>query len=778
MWGCDGDPIALCPYAMNVCQDIGTPNLANIMNDNKWHHFAFTYDGTTGKLYLDGNMLSSKVLTVATANTELTFGYFSWTSADPNGITTFKGYLSESLIIDSALSLIEVQQLFLPKLPTIPNSNNPVTNMNATSYTWTCAAGYVGSSMTMTLNTSDNSWVTTGGPMNCQLPTPTSTSSSTISPTSSSTATGSSKSTISSTASSTGSASSTATSTSKICSAAACQIQIISASYGMSCSSSFLNNFLLIAKYVCNEQALADSSSCAIKPYSCASDGACGSSNWCASYESNKNLCMGPGDIAPNCAKDFRLTYKCSDNGTIFTAPYSYGEAKLQNPVIISCPSNTISSSATGTVSSSSSATSTASAISTVSTTCTLSAASTGTATSTISAPPIASYTSTIKTTATSTSSASTILAVSLSSSGTNTNTHTESVSSTSTNSVSSTGTNTNSVSRTGTGTATDSNIFIIAETSSKTTASSTGTATSSSTCIVSSTSTSTASSTSTIMSSVMSPSTKQISSSIPQKWVSFFITFRGNNPGVLMSDASFVCALRTAFSKLSAVPLYSVRLVGITTVTGESYPVLVSQVEGICNSRILLDSRTRLSHVRQLQSLSSLSAEVSIDVLKTVLSITNSELVVRSTITTAFEKNISLIDHLFLPVTSAACTAQGIPSNLCPNPPSIVILLSTPDNSMDSQSEAVGNNSFIVGVITGTFVGVIFMLLIWLLVWYFKKVKHSKSKTSTESPALTIRHITLPLATPREELNAQIKYTSPTARKFEVRTVFEPVRT
>ena len=302
------------------------------------------------------------------------------------------------------------------------------------------------------------------------------------------------------------------------------------------------------------------------------------------------------------------------------------------------------------------------------------------------------------------------------------------------TSSFSSTSTATSSSSSTSTATSSSSSTSTATSSSSST---STATSSSSSTSTTSSTSTATGSATSTI--------TKQIVSSLPYKWVSYFFTFHGNSPAALMSDSNFVCTVRIAFATIAVVPINSVRLVGIKSDTGESYPILTSQVDGVCHARILFNKDSIISFpIRQLQSVSSLSVEISIDVSKTTLSIIDPESVIRSTIKTAFEKNFTLIDNLFLPVTLAACTAQGIPSTLCPNPPSLVIMASTNINNIpDYRSETVSDSSFIMGIIIGSVVavvsiGLILMFLI-LIVRCFNKSKSSSIKTSKVSPDVMV---------------------------------------
>jgi Concanavalin A-like lectin/glucanases superfamily len=73
---------------------------------NTWHHYAYTCDGTTHRLYIDGTLLASSTVvpqTAAVAN--LQFGH--WTG----GQEYFSGQLDDVRIYTRALSATEVQAL-------------------------------------------------------------------------------------------------------------------------------------------------------------------------------------------------------------------------------------------------------------------------------------------------------------------------------------------------------------------------------------------------------------------------------------------------------------------------------------------------------------------------------------------------------------------------------------------------------------------------------------------------------------------------------------------
>jgi hypothetical protein len=232
------------------------------------------------------------------------------------------------------------------------------------------------------------------------------------------------------------------------------------------------------------------------------------------------------------------------------------------------------------------------------------------------------------------------------------------------------------------------------------------------------------------------------------------------------MSDIAFVCAMRHAFSQLASVPVSAVRLVGARSETGSSYYVLVSQLEGTCGaSRLLLEYPAR-----RAQSLSPISVEVSVDVSKTTLtsSSSNAERAVRADVEAAFSQNPSLVDSLFSAATAAACSAQGIPSNLCPNPPSLTLSLSNSGGITSSQTES-GNVT--VPAVAGAIGGAVFVAAVMAL-WWKAKSSRSKPPPPPDSPGLVIRHITaVPSAPPVDDPSLS---GFPNSKRFEMRTVFD----
>ena len=72
---------------------------------NEWHTAVGTYDGTTMKLYLDGTQVASKTVsfTIKASDVEFLIGANPGPSGEIDG-EYFNGYISDTLVIDSALS--------------------------------------------------------------------------------------------------------------------------------------------------------------------------------------------------------------------------------------------------------------------------------------------------------------------------------------------------------------------------------------------------------------------------------------------------------------------------------------------------------------------------------------------------------------------------------------------------------------------------------------------------------------------------------------------------
>ncbi len=89
---------------INGVQQIVTSTLA--INDNEWHHTAFTYDGTTLKLYVDGTLDGTLTAagTITTNTSPLDIGYNS-----PLNLYPFIGKIDEVRVWNTTRTLSEIQ---------------------------------------------------------------------------------------------------------------------------------------------------------------------------------------------------------------------------------------------------------------------------------------------------------------------------------------------------------------------------------------------------------------------------------------------------------------------------------------------------------------------------------------------------------------------------------------------------------------------------------------------------------------------------------------------
>jgi hypothetical protein len=170
------------------------------------------------------------------------------------------------------------------------------------------------------------------------------------------------------------------------------------------------------------------------------------------------------------------------------------------------------------------------------------------------------------------------------------------------------------------------------------------------------------------------------------------------------------------------------------------------------------------------------------VDVSKTTLPSTahaRAEQAVRAEVEAAFNQNPTLVDSLFFAATLAACVAQGITPNLCPNPPSFVLSLSGSGSAGTSphQSEP---GSILVPAVAGA-LGSLFLVSVTLgVLWWRAKSSRSEVSPPPEAPGLMIRQIGggIPSAgfATDPSLNSPPSGSSNNPkRQFAVRNVFEP---
>ncbi len=95
---------------------------------NNWMHVAATYDGSTIRLYINGQQQASLAasITIGTNNLPLTFG------SDAGGANSMAGQLDEVLITDRALTAFEISQVYVGGFnPTSPSSVNQPPTVSA-----------------------------------------------------------------------------------------------------------------------------------------------------------------------------------------------------------------------------------------------------------------------------------------------------------------------------------------------------------------------------------------------------------------------------------------------------------------------------------------------------------------------------------------------------------------------------------------------------------------------------------------------------------------------
>ena len=101
------DSVTLIIQSATVEYDINDPD---VMSKNIWHYIVGTYDGTTGRLYIDGVEKANLAASLAYEGREhIILGDFTLTS---DNLGKFTGSLGEVSLYNSALSAVEVRYLY------------------------------------------------------------------------------------------------------------------------------------------------------------------------------------------------------------------------------------------------------------------------------------------------------------------------------------------------------------------------------------------------------------------------------------------------------------------------------------------------------------------------------------------------------------------------------------------------------------------------------------------------------------------------------------------
>ena len=147
---------------------------AGICDGSTWHHVAYVYDGFgSAQLFVDGSLAG----TTLGASGAVTF-FDAAHGAPPvlsiggyaGAAEMFQGSLSNLRIYSRNISAAEVLALSQPPLPTVSAlavMTPPAPTALATAYSWSCAAGYAGNTLSITRSSADGSWSPLVGILSC-----------------------------------------------------------------------------------------------------------------------------------------------------------------------------------------------------------------------------------------------------------------------------------------------------------------------------------------------------------------------------------------------------------------------------------------------------------------------------------------------------------------------------------------------------------------------------------------------------------------------------------
>jgi hypothetical protein len=143
------------------------------------------------------------------------------------------------------------------------------------------------------------------------------------------------------------------------------------------------------------------------------------------------------------------------------------------------------------------------------------------------------------------------------------------------------------------------------------------------------------------------------------------------------------------------------------------------------------------------------LRIECSVNAVTTTLSgAATPEAAVRARLGAALEDPAAL-DSAFSAVTVAACAAQGVPANLCPNPPSLVLSLASPPTATPQPSDGgggggIGGVSLVVVALAGGVAAGAVLATLFAVLWCRAKSSHAKvvPEASTTASGVTVHHV------------------------------------
>jgi DNA-binding beta-propeller fold protein YncE len=138
--------------------------------DATWHHIALTYAPSASPYplaaFLDGALVLALAATVTLPDASSSTLRVGWSGdLSANGGSLFAGAVSDLRIYTRSLTLAEVVALSQPKLPAVASAAQlpPAPSASATSYAWSCLAGFSGGSAALTRSAADGTWAWAGG---------------------------------------------------------------------------------------------------------------------------------------------------------------------------------------------------------------------------------------------------------------------------------------------------------------------------------------------------------------------------------------------------------------------------------------------------------------------------------------------------------------------------------------------------------------------------------------------------------------------------------------
>ena len=139
------------------------------ITNNVWHHAAATYDGTTWRLYLDGNLEATQVVSATPRSDSLQrSGLGAMITSTGTALGRFQGTLDEARVWNRALTLAEIQANINSELTT---GTGLVTRWGLNEGSGTSVGDLLASPATGTVNGANYAWVA-GAPFDIVIDNP------------------------------------------------------------------------------------------------------------------------------------------------------------------------------------------------------------------------------------------------------------------------------------------------------------------------------------------------------------------------------------------------------------------------------------------------------------------------------------------------------------------------------------------------------------------------------------------------------------------------------